>query len=847
MWDDTPARMIDSDGDGMPDVWEIAMGLDPHDATGINGAYGDYDRDGLANIYEYLAGTSPLEYASTTNNVPDFYAWGNNITGDLNHDYRTFGEMLTDHDMMEDEWEMLNGLNPFLHDAFKDADGDGWSNYAEFRYGSAPNDKNDIPVPDMYLRFKYAGDETLLGPGTILKVLFYTDPLDPYVCMMPYVIGTSGGIPNSEPITGMSGILTQPPNAGSALFTDIYGVQYQDNGGGGLVGTTTNLVGSINYTTGAWTLPVNGAFASYQTSGVSEFPVSGTINEVFEVNFASLYNGTREGLNSIFVFADLNDDGIWDPATEPAGSADNGPIMLTGGTPELIDISLKNYAPGFGRLAWTPDMNAVGYRLNVAKGAYQLFSVELDPKKYFFMENDFMEAYGNALSEGTITWSVDLLTQSGSYSNNYASGTFDIGYPSALEVPVIVSPSTMVKCSTYRQTFVWDNADKEAAFYDLQIAEDADFNNIVLTKSDYIPVDYAQNSQITLPEVGSGFVWEERTYSWRVRNRTGNNVGVWSAVEPFRIDYEADTLYSHSISGTAYYTGKAKTGNIVVEAFDNKSFSGAPLSVTVIPNNPVPEDWPLNPYSYTLPGLPDGVYYVRAFLDQNNNYLKDDFETYGYLTDRKDVYVVAPVVLSTFTGDVTDKNIYTVVADTDNDMLADDWEWSYVGTLTVMGAGELRGFTDFDDNGVNDFEAYAWSALNMSPVDGDAAGADNIPYALKSDFGLCVTDDIDFSLKGIDIDMYDNLNISWGGLGGTSYITLSNDNGSKALSVTAGNSTVHYTLQYSSDMNNWIDVETGEASQYDESRDMFLYTGSIPNVSAVENNEPLFFRFKVTW
>jgi len=255
----------------------------------------------------------------------------------------------------------------------------------------------------------------------------------------------------------------------------------------------------------------------------------------------------------------------------------------------------------------------------------------------------------------------------------------------------------------------------------------------------------------------------------------------------------------------------------------------------------------LNSYNYRLPGLLEGIYYIRAFLDQNNNYLKDDFETYGYVASGTDFYEVQPIVLSTFTGDVTGKTIYTVVADTDNDMLADDWEWSYFGSLTVAGAGNVRGFTDFDNNGVNDFEAYAWSALNMSPLDGAGAGADNIPYALKSDFGLCITEDIDFSLKGIDIDKYGNLNISWGGLGGTSYLTLSNDNGSKALSVTAGNSTVEYTLQYSSDMKNWIDVETGEKSQYYPRSDTFLYTGLIPNVSAVENNEPLFFRFKVTW
>jgi hypothetical protein len=267
-----------------------------------------------------------------------------------------------------------------------------------------------------------------------------------------------------------------------------------------------------------------------------------------------------------------------------------------------------------------------------------------------------------------------------------------------------------------------------------------------------------------------------------------------------------------------------------------------------VENNPVPEDWPLNPYQYKLDGLPDGTNYVRAFLDQNNNRVKDPFETYGYVTDGADVYTVAPIVLSyDDIHDITKQNIFMVVADTDNDMLADDWEWSYLGALNIIGAGEIRGFTDYDNNGVNDFEAYAWSALNMSPLDGAIAGIDNIPYSLKGDFGLCITADIDFSLKGIDIDKYGNLNISWSGLGGTSDITLSNDNGSKALSVTSGDSTVQYTLQYSTDMTNWIDVETGEKSQYDENSDMFLYTGLIPNVSAVDNNEPLFFRFKVTW
>jgi hypothetical protein len=45
------AALADTDHDGMPDAWELAHGLNPHDASD---AAADRDADGYTNVEEYL-------------------------------------------------------------------------------------------------------------------------------------------------------------------------------------------------------------------------------------------------------------------------------------------------------------------------------------------------------------------------------------------------------------------------------------------------------------------------------------------------------------------------------------------------------------------------------------------------------------------------------------------------------------------------------------------------------------------------------------------------------------------------------------------------------------------------
>ncbi|MGQ0534811.1 MAG: hypothetical protein ACT4PT_01925, partial [Methanobacteriota archaeon] len=64
----------DTDGDAMPDAWEILFGLAPADAgadDALRGPAGDLDGDGLANRLEFSAGSNPRLVDTDRGGVPD--------------------------------------------------------------------------------------------------------------------------------------------------------------------------------------------------------------------------------------------------------------------------------------------------------------------------------------------------------------------------------------------------------------------------------------------------------------------------------------------------------------------------------------------------------------------------------------------------------------------------------------------------------------------------------------------------------------------------------------------------------------------------------------------------------
>ena len=55
----TNPRLADTDGDGLPDGWEVMNTLNPLDAAGEHGAAGNPDGDHFPNSEEYARHTNP--------------------------------------------------------------------------------------------------------------------------------------------------------------------------------------------------------------------------------------------------------------------------------------------------------------------------------------------------------------------------------------------------------------------------------------------------------------------------------------------------------------------------------------------------------------------------------------------------------------------------------------------------------------------------------------------------------------------------------------------------------------------------------------------------------------------
>ena len=99
---DTMTHILDGDGDGMPNGWEVTFGTNPLVADALT----DSDGDGINNLSEYNAGTNPL--------VDDWKG----------------PSAFASASFLADTGGFNGGYSP-------DTDGDGMPNWWEIKYGSS--------------------------------------------------------------------------------------------------------------------------------------------------------------------------------------------------------------------------------------------------------------------------------------------------------------------------------------------------------------------------------------------------------------------------------------------------------------------------------------------------------------------------------------------------------------------------------------------------------------------------------------------------------------------------------------------------------------------------------------
>lgn len=670
-WADDTHFITDADGDGMPDWWEVLYGLDASSVVTPDdarlGPYGDPDKDGLSNLSEFLARTDPFDRDTTRSGFGDY-------DSRISAFEPTFGQVFDDGDRIADAWEALYmyktpaTLNRSLDPVYYDAHHD----------------------PDEDRWSNYA------------EFMAKSDPTDPVVYPQPLV-------------------------RVSARYSGRYGDDITDVMVAGAIGGDTNAV-----TTNVVAEGVQLHLHFYDVPTRDGFTTATVLTETAVTELREYDSGyPTEGMNYIFAFLDMNDDGEWDPVEEPAGIAE---FNMGWGDWNEVEIPLTDdrQMRGFPRLRWDPvpeEEQAVtlGYMVIAKQGRTSLFTRYIEnSRRSYLHEGDYLYAgldgVGGGGSQEAMTYEV--------YKNNTVYG-YDFGTPTAILIAIMTNQVTEtpavvtghdITFAYARNELAW-TMDPNATWYQMTFRANTTNATVDLTGSALLQTghrmvpfrDVNGHYRADLPFYAgdvraNGTVWTNGRY-W-VQITTGMELGGTrsSAWRPFNLGVrEPDQNDGKSmIEGKLYYFGghdffsddlrrAGAVSNrmpVVVQTFGNPGFSGVPDAQFTIS----PSAWTNTQYRYEavfqLKGLHRGSHYLRAFVDSNGNGLLDEWETWGFNRDTQTYYEPLRISLeSAGVMRVQDQMVIIRDRDTDDDGLPDIWEYdayeAALGLATTDDAGFL--------------------------------------------------------------------------------------------------------------------------------------------------------------
>ena len=179
------------------------------------------------------------------------------------------------------------------------------------------------------------------------------------------------------------------------------------------------------------------------------------------------------------------------------------------------------------------------------------------------------------------------------------------------------------------------------------------------------------------------YTWEVALYNAKFSTdnqlelgRTGNP---FSARETFRMNVTTADTSSRQLAVKVSYAGPAVNlaNRVRVQAFTTPDFTGDPVAEATASTAEA---------TVTLVGLAEGDYFLRAYIDTDNDFVRDSWESWGYLNERdraSKAGIFNPVSLTAAFAVNTNnvRTIYIEDCDTDGDWFPDVWEAEQNGNV----------------------------------------------------------------------------------------------------------------------------------------------------------------------
>ncbi len=252
------------------------------------------------------------------------------------------------------------------------------------------------------------------------------------------------------------------------------------------------------------------------------------------------------------------------------------------------------------------------------------YSIEIDDDSYFsspvlltqqgLASSDYTLDTSEALTDGTYYWRVKAVDGAGNDSG-WQQWAFTVD-TTAPAVPYLTSPSDGEVRNDFGLNFDWsDVGDTSGVTYNLEIADDSGFTNMVLSEQGLHNSDHG---------LGGWGVLTDGTYYWRVQavDEAGNDSG-WSNSWTFTIDTTAPSV--PSLVSPANGTSIEDPFDLSFDWSDVSDPSGINYNFQIawdsnFFNMQREERW-LGDSSYAMgQGMPDGTFYWRVqAVDAANN------------------------------------------------------------------------------------------------------------------------------------------------------------------------------------------------------------------------------------